>query len=253
MAVSLHQDSLSLRHRELAELLSTTENLLVIQDLDGVCMGLVEDPLTRTIDPEYVAATQAFDGRFYVLTNGEHVGTRGVNAIVERSRAAGTRDRGGYLPGLAAGGVQWQDRDGNVAYPGVSETELAFLREVPQRLRERLQRFCDRPDVQLSSGDRERCVGASVLDNEASPTANLNTFYRELGDRPQIYLALQREMERLMQELLADAIAKGLQDSFFRSLRAEFGSGRGWQRKDAPGRRQRFRHDGFSVHVARRD
>ena len=79
-------DYLSLNHEKLANLLINTDNFLIIQDLDGVCMGLVKDPLTREIDPEYVQATQQLDGHFYVLTNGEHIGTRGVNSIIEKAR-----------------------------------------------------------------------------------------------------------------------------------------------------------------------
>lgn len=87
MSAPLHQQTLSLDHEAFVQTLATTENLLIIQDLDGVCMGLVNDPLTRSIVPEYITATQAFGEHFYVLTNGEHTGRRGVNQIVERSFA----------------------------------------------------------------------------------------------------------------------------------------------------------------------
>ncbi|NJN30891.1 MAG: hypothetical protein HC824_11060 [Synechococcales cyanobacterium RM1_1_8] len=83
----LHHQSLSLDHAAFVKTLATHENLLIIQDLDGVCMGLVNDPLTRTISPDYLTATQAFHPHFYVLTNGEHTGKRGVNRIVEQCLA----------------------------------------------------------------------------------------------------------------------------------------------------------------------
>ena len=88
------------------ELLATTQNLLLIQDLDGVCMGLVKDPLNRVISTDYVEATKGFEGHFYVLTNGEHVGQRGINGIIERAfgDADQVRAQRHYLPGLAAGG-----------------------------------------------------------------------------------------------------------------------------------------------------
>ena len=57
----------------------TGEDLLIVQDLDGVCMPLVKDPLTRRMDAAYVEAVAALDGQFAVLTNGEHEGRRGVN------------------------------------------------------------------------------------------------------------------------------------------------------------------------------
>ena len=52
-------------------------NPLIVQDLDGVCMDLVKDPLTRTLDRRYVEAAAQMHGRFVVLTNGEHEGKRG--------------------------------------------------------------------------------------------------------------------------------------------------------------------------------
>ncbi|MEO0888350.1 MAG: glucosylglycerol 3-phosphatase, partial [Cyanobacteria bacterium J06648_10] len=84
MSAPLHQQTLSLDHDAFIQTLASTENLLIIQDLDGVCMQLVNDPITRKIDPNYVKATKAFDSHFYVLTNGEHTGRRGVNKLVER-------------------------------------------------------------------------------------------------------------------------------------------------------------------------
>ena len=61
------------------------------------------------------------EGAFAVLTNGEHEGRRGVNRLVESALGDVSlpgRD-GLYLPGLAAGGVQFQDRFGNLNHPGV--------------------------------------------------------------------------------------------------------------------------------------
>lgn len=214
---ALHLASLSLDREALLDVFSTTENLLIIQDLDGVCMGLVKDPLTRGIQPEYVEATRAFDGHFYVLTNGEHIGKRGVNGIVERAFGDPefVGNKGLYLPGLAAGGVQWQDRYGKVSHPGVSEAELSFLEAVPQRLRERLSCFfLEREDV-IDACQIKRSIEASVLDNRASPTANLNTLYEQLRDRPDIYGELQQTMQQLMDELLQEAANQGMGDSFF--------------------------------------
>jgi hypothetical protein len=44
----------SLDHPRLLDALVASDKLLIIQDLDGVCMGLVRDPLTRTIEQRYV-------------------------------------------------------------------------------------------------------------------------------------------------------------------------------------------------------
>lgn len=210
---SLHTEVLSLNHTAFADLLATSENLLIVQDLDGVCMGLVKDPLTRVITQDYVRATSAFEQHFYVLTNGEHLGQRGVNQIVEKAFKKETVPC--YLPGLAAGGVQWQDRDGTVSHPGVSDPELAFLDAVPERIAKELRAFFQQhPDV-LAPEILEDCIAASVLDNKASPTANLNTFYAHLKDASHLYVALQQSMEALMDQLLAEAKAQDLGDSFF--------------------------------------
>ena len=213
----LHEQAHSLEHDRLIELLSETENLLIIQDLDGVCMGLVKDPLDRQISTEYVTATQAFDGHFFVLTNGEHIGERGVNGIIERAFGDATKvqKEGRYLPGLAAGGVQWQTRKGELSHPGVSEAELTFLQQVPDRIRLSLHEFAQIHTLPLDSDTIERCIQSSALENVASPTANLNTFHSALGNDHAAYLALQKAMQSLMDNLLAEAAAQSLEDSFF--------------------------------------
>ena len=47
--MTTHIQRFSLDHPHLLESLLATDKLLIIQDLDGVCMGLVRDPLTRTL------------------------------------------------------------------------------------------------------------------------------------------------------------------------------------------------------------
>lgn len=217
LSAALSQSSFSLRHDELARVLTQTENLAIVQDLDGVCMGLVKDPLTRIIETEYVEAVRSLAGNFYVLTNGEYIGKRGVNGIIERAfgDAEWVREEGLYLPGLGAGGVQWQDRYGNVSHPGVSDRELTFLADIPQRIREQLHSFFQTHSDLLSDEKIEVCIDASVLDNKVSPTVNLNTIYEEIRDRTEDYIALQRAMKDLMDELLQEAAKKGLQNSFF--------------------------------------
>lgn len=213
----LHQQTYSLDHERFIDLLSQTENLLIIQDLDGVCMGLVKDPLDRQIETDYVTATQAFEGHFYVLTNGEHIGERGVNGIIERAFGdpQAVRSAGRYLPGLAAGGVQWQTRQGELSHPGVSEAELAFLQQVPERIRQRLREFAATQGLTLDVATLDRCIQSSALANVASPTANLNTFHSALAGDRDTYLALQKAMQSLMDTLLAEAAEQGLGDAFF--------------------------------------
>ncbi|MEA5511654.1 glucosylglycerol 3-phosphatase [Crocosphaera sp. UHCC 0190] len=213
----LHERSLSLDHEGLIQLLARESNLLIIQDLDGVCMGLVKDPLTRVIDPNYLEATQLFDGHFYVLTNGEHIGKRGINSIIERAYNDDNlvKNRGLYLPGLAGGGVQWQDRYGEVSHPGVSDQELGFLASVPQVIETSLKGFFSQDNYGLDYSTILDCIQATVLDNKVSPTANLNVFHEVFIDQENDYLKLQQRMKQLMDELLENAQNKGLKNSFF--------------------------------------
>ncbi len=212
----LHQTSFSLDHEALIDILANRENILIIQDLDGVCMGLVKDPLTRKIDLQYLKATQAFDGHFFVLTNGEHIGKRGVKGIVERAfnDVDLVKQQGFYLPGLAGGGVQWQDRHGKVSHPGVSDKEMAFLEAVPNKVKVSLQEFFQQHDRGFSDKELETYIQATVLDNKVSPTINLNVFHEVLNDN-NIYTKLQQAMEELTQNLLQEARSMGLADSFF--------------------------------------
>jgi glucosylglycerol 3-phosphatase len=202
---------------QLFEELAGVEGLLIVQDLDGVCMQLVKDPLTRRMDAAYVEAVAAMDGAFAVLTNGEHEGRRGVNRLVEK--ALGDVDlpkrQGRYLPGLAAGGVQLQDRFGNLSHPGVSPAEMAFLAEAPIRmealLMERLPALL--PDVGME--ELAAVAKASVLDTQVSPTINLNGVFALVPADVTCQQALQMMLSELMHQLLAEAADQGLVDSFF--------------------------------------
>ncbi len=213
----LSQHDFSCDHALLLETLAASDRLLIIQDLDGVCMGLVRDPLTRTVERAYVEAGKLLEGCFYVLTNGEHIGSRGMNRIVENAFAgtAEVKAQGLYLPGLAGGGVQLQDCHGEVCHPGVSDAELAFLRAVPDTARRFLAGLLAEPPYSLAAPEIEALVASTVLDNLVSPTVNINEFHRAFRDRPQAYASLQRDLARLMEGLLREAAAQGLQDAFF--------------------------------------
>lgn len=218
--LSLSEQTWSLDHEALTDLCQRQDNLLIIQDLDGVCMGLVKNPLTRTMDPAYIHAARKLDGHFYVLTNGEHIGDRGVNRIVEKALGKETVTQEGlYLPGLAAGGVQWQDRFSSVSHPGVSSQELEFLAAVPHQISQRL-RQCLPKDT---NEDYQAYVQAAVLDNLVSPTANLNIFYERFANEIEVYSQLQQQMQSLMAELLQQATSQGLENSFFVHLAPNLG------------------------------
>ena len=223
--VSLSSRSLSLDRSCLSQALVERENILIIQDLDGVCMGLVKDPLTREMETRYIEAVESLGDRFFVLTNGEHIGQRGVNGIIER--AFGDRqlvkDKGLYLQGLAGGGVQWQDRYGNVNHPGVSDAEMAFLEAVPLRMADYIKKLCQQPKYGLNEAQVEEYIKATVLDNKVSPTANSNVFHEVFSDRPELYADFQQEMKTLTENLLQEAQQQGLADSFFIHLAPNLG------------------------------
>ena len=214
---SLSSRSLSLDFQTLSQMLVERENVLIIQDLDGVCMGLVKDPLTRVMEERYIQAVRAWGDRFYVLTNGEHIGQRGVNGIVERTFSDRdlVRERGLYLQGLAGGGVQWQDRYGRVSHPGVSEAEMSFLAAVPLRIADYLQELGQQPKYGLDRELLAEYISSTVLDNKVSPTANLNVFHETLSDRPELYTEFQQEIATFVNSLLDEAQQQGLEDSFF--------------------------------------
>ena len=188
---------------QLLEDLAGVEDLLIVQDLDGVCMQLVKDPLTRRMDPRYVDAAARLQGSFMVLTNGEHERRRGVNRLVET--ALGSKDRpandGLYLPGLAAGGVQLQDRFGRLSHPGVSDAEMDFLAVAPRRMEELL---LERLPALLPEVGRTRLAQLAkqaVLDTQVSPTVNLNGLFALIPDD----LERQRQLgllDDLMEQLL---------------------------------------------------
>lgn len=216
--MQLSQHILSLDYEQLTKVLVNEENLLVIQDLDGVCMPLVQDPMNRLIDFRFLKAARAMAGHFYVLTNGEFIGSRGVNAIVERAvQLQGAREKPGafYLRGLGAGGVQWQDSNGNVSHPGVSERELAFMRSIPKKAHDYLFELLVGTPFNLGTHEVRTLMRSAVLTNLVSPTINANGLHRRFCGELALYRELQRRLDQFMTSLLAEAAINGLGDSFF--------------------------------------
>ena len=207
-----------------AALAGTTPTLL-IQDLDGVCMGLVRDPLTRRIERRYVEACRAFADRFFVLTNGEHIGRRGVNRIVEAAvgGADRARDEALYLPGLAGGGVQLQDSQAQVTHPGVSRAELAFLDAVPGRALAMLRELLAGETLGLEPAEADRLADVCVLDNAVSPTLNLNALHERFASTPERYVRCQQAAAAFLESELARARETGLEASFFIHLAPNLG------------------------------
>ncbi len=192
-------------------------DLLIVQDLDGVCMPLVKDPLTRCLRADYVQAAAAMQNKFSVLTNGEHEGRRGVNRLVEKALGDDKKAQreGLYLPGLAAGGVQFQDRFGVVSHPGVSEQEMSFLESVPQRMDDLLRKKLSQVMPELQNQALEKELKLAILDTQLSPTINLNSLFSRIKGDVRRQQQLQMMLSDLMDCLMQAATTAGLPHSFF--------------------------------------
>ena len=211
---------------ELQEEISADRDILLIQDLDGVCMPLVRDPLTRVLPPQYIEAVARFGDRFRVLTNGEHSGARGVNRLVEQALGP-RRDpaaEGLYLPGLAAGGVQSQTGHGQISHPGVSQAELQFLQTVTAQLGNGVRQIIEQISPSCAAEELEQLSQAAVLDNELSPTLNLNVLFACLCPEPDQQRQLQELSLQLLETIERQAQQQGLGDSFFLHLAPNLGS-----------------------------
>ena len=193
------------------------KDLLIVQDLDGVCMPLVKDPLTRSLRADYVRAAAAMQNHFSVLTNGEHEGRRGVNRLVEAALGDDqlAQREGLYLPGLAAGGVQFQDRFGLVSYPGVSDVEMSFLESVPQRMEDLLRLKLSQVLPEIQGQTLEEELKLAILDTQVSPTINLNSLFSRIKGDIERQQQLQAMLSDVMDSLMSAAAAAGLQTSFF--------------------------------------
>ena len=114
-----------------------SKNILFIQDIDGVCIPLVKDPMTRKLDENYIFAVNQLKEEFFVLTCGEHEGKRGVNRIIEKTlkNHIEPKKKSLYFQGLAACGVEYQDNKGGISVEGVSQKEIDFLNIVPELMR----------------------------------------------------------------------------------------------------------------------
>ncbi|MAY01255.1 MAG: glucosylglycerol 3-phosphatase [Oceanospirillaceae bacterium] len=221
---SLQQFVRSASHTDFLNTLKNKEKLLIIQDLDGVCMELKRDPKQRVMDSEYIRAVHTMAGEFYVLTNGEHVGSRGVNAIVDTAFAHQSSGYAAqqqlYLPGLAAGGVQWQNARGELQHPGVSQSEMEFLQSVPEIMTSFLTSALSTDPFNLNADQIASILDVIVLDNLASPTLNIGSLHDDFGGN---YPRMQVLAEQLMELLLQKAREAGLQDSFFVHLAPNLG------------------------------
>ena len=201
------------------------QNILIVQDLDGVCIPLVQDPLQREINKEYVKDVSRLREKFAVLTCGEHEGKRGVNRLVEKALDSKTtaKENGFYLPGLAACGVEYQDRFSNLSYPGLKDNEINFLAEVPKMMRSMLTNELKKFLPNLSNEKRNKLIDVAVCDTRFTPTLNFNEIFSYVKNDFQKVKDLQLIMRKIMNDLLEESKNFGLDNSFYLHLMPNLG------------------------------
>ncbi len=201
------------------------QNILIVQDLDGVCIPLVQDPLQREINKEYVKDVSRLREKFAVLTCGEHEGKRGVNRLVEKALGSKitAKENGFYLPGLAACGVEYQDRFSNLSYPGLKDNEINFLAEVPKMMRSMLTNELKKFLPNLSNEKRNKLIDVAVCDTRFTPTLNFNEIFSYVKNDFQKVKDLQLIMGKIMNDLLEESKNFGLDNSFYLHLMPNLG------------------------------
>ena len=205
------------------------ENILIVQDIDGVCIPLVQDPLKREISKEYIKDVSKLKERFSVLTCGEHEGRRGVNRLVEKALNSKTeaKEYGLYLPGLAACGVEYQDRFSNSSHPGLNDNEINFLAEVPKAMQSMLNNELRRFFPNLSNEVREKFIEVAICDTRFTPTLNFNEIFSYVKNDLKKVKDLQLIMEKIMNNLLEGSKDFGLGNSFYLHMMPNLGSKEG--------------------------
>ncbi len=214
---------------ELIKQISSDKNILIVQDLDGVCIPLVKDPLDRIINIDYIMAAKKLKGIFNVLTNGEHGGYRGVNKLIENAIEGEEyiNSQGIYLPGLAAGGIQLQDSKGKISTPGITNKEINFLKEVPIYMKDLLLDKLKEVLPELSDNKIKYITDSSILDTELSPTINMNSLFDLEGMNLDLIKQIQDKVYNLMEELLLISVQKGFKDNFFLHIAPNLGNKNG--------------------------
>ncbi len=213
-------------HLKIQKQLIFSKDILVIQDIDGVCIPLVKDPMTRKLESKYIYAAKSLAEEFFVLTCGEHEGPRGVNRIIERSLRSSIEPKKKelYLRGLAACGVEYQENNGEISFEGVSEKELNFLSIVPSLIRPKFDLIVKSIFPDLNQEDINFHAAKSICQTRFSPTINFNSLF-ELGEKDFNKRKLvQISFEKMMDEIIYEAENEGLKNSFFLHISPNLGN-----------------------------
>ncbi len=211
------------------EILINSKSILLIQDIDGVCIPLVKDPMTRKLESKYIYAAKSLEEEFFVLTCGEHEGPRGVNRIIERSLndIIVPKEKGLYLRGLAACGVEYQDNKGNVSYEGVSKEEADFLSTVPNLMRPIFERIVKKNFPDLDQETINSHASKSICKTRFSPTINFNSLFDLVQEDSEKRKIIQKSFADMMNEIIFQAESQGLKNSFFLHISPNLGTNNG--------------------------
>ena len=203
-----------------------SKNILFIQDLDGVCIPLVKDPMTRKLESKFIFAVKNLEKEFFVLTCGEHEGPRGVNRIIERSLKSidQPKEKGLYLRGLAACGVEYQDNNGKISFEGVSKEEVDFLAKVPDLMRPSFEQIVKKIFPNIDQEELNSHASKSICKTRFSPTINFNSLFDLVRDDSEKRIIIQQSFEDMMNEIINKAKAQGLKNSFFLHISPNLGS-----------------------------
>ncbi len=211
------------------EIIINSKSILFIQDIDGVCIPLVKDPMTRKLESKYIYAAKNLGEEFFVLTCGEHEGQRGVNRIIERSlnNIIEPKEKGLYLRGLAACGVEYQDNSGNISFEGVSKEELDFLSKVPNFMRPSFELIVRKIFPNLDEVSINKHASKSICKTRFSPTINFNSLFDLVQDNSYKRKIIQKSFEDIMNQIIYKAESQGLKNSFFLHISPNLGSNNG--------------------------
>ncbi len=203
-----------------------SKNILFIQDIDGVCIPLVKDPMTRKLESKFIFAVKNLEKEFFVLTCGEHEGPRGVNRIIERSLKSidQPKEKGLYLRGLAACGVEYQDNNGKTSFEGVSKEEVDFLAKVPDLMRPNFEQIVKKIFPDIEQEELNSHASKSICKTRFSPTINFNSLFDLVRDDSEKRIIIQQSFEDMMNEIINKAKAQGLKNSFFLHISPNLGS-----------------------------
>tara|TARA_Y100001968_G_scaffold149395_1_gene136638 strand:- start:414 stop:1616 length:1203 start_codon:yes stop_codon:yes gene_type:complete len=207
------------------EIIKNTEKILIVQDIDGVCVPLVKDPLKRKIRSDYIKSASKLKGEFYVLTCGEHEGFRGVNRLIEKSLDSIKQPlkEGMYLPGLAGCGVEYQDNFANISLLGLTKEEIDFLKIIPIKMKKLLLNKLKEIFPNISNHKVKKLIDVAICDTRFTPTINLNEILLIAKDDLKMKIKLQSMMLDIMNNLLDLTKGTELEDSFYLHIMPNIG------------------------------